>query len=512
MPPRLEIRHLVVVLGDQLDRDSSAFEGFDPALDRVWMCEASDESTHVWCSRQRITIFLSAMRHFAAALRSEGVPLLYREMAPGSLAGALAETLATHRVQRVVLTEPGDWRVQQSLFRAVGATPLEMREDRHFLCSRHEFAVHARGRKQLRMEYFYREMRRRHRVLMDGDQPMGGAWNYDADNREAFGPNGPGFLPATPRFEPDVITQRVIELVETRFAAHPGSVASFGWPVKRAQALQVLHSFIEERLEHFGRWQDAMWEGEPWLYHAHISAALNLKLLNPREVIEAAEAAYRKGRAPLPAVEGFVRQVLGWREYVRGIYWQQMPDYAERNALQANENLPGWYWTGRTDMRCLADAIAQTLQHGYAHHIQRLMVTGLYALLLGVAPKQVHAWYLSVYVDAVEWVELPNTLGMSQFADGGLMASKPYAATGKYIERMGNHCRGCRYDPGQRTGEKACPFTTLYWDFLGRHEALLAKNPRMALQVKNLVRLAPAERQAIADRAAALRRGEVGAA
>jgi deoxyribodipyrimidine photolyase-related protein len=304
----------------------------------------------------------------------------------------------------------------------------------------------------------------------------------------------------------------VIELVETRFAAHPGSVASFGWPVKRAQALQVLHSFIEERLEHFGRWQDAMWEGEPWLYHAHISAALNLKLLNPREVIEAAEAAYRKGRAPLPAVEGFVRQVLGWREYVRGIYWQQMPDYAERNALQANENLPGWYWTGRTDMRCLADAIAQTLQHGYAHHIQRLMVTGLYALLLGVAPKQVHAWYLSVYVDAVEWVELPNTLGMSQFADGGLMASKPYAATGKYIERMGNHCRGCRYDPGQRTGEKACPFTTLYWDFLGRHEALLAKNPRMALQVKNLVRLAPAERQAIADRAAALRRGEVGAA
>jgi len=274
----------------------------------------------------------------------------------------------------------------------------------------------------------------------------------------------------------------------------------------------VLQSFIDERLEHFSRWQDAMWEGEPWLYHAHISAALNLKLLHPREVIEAAEAAFRSGRAPLPAVEGFIRQLLGWREYVRGIHWQRMPDDAERNALQANEDLPAWYWTGRTDMRCLADAVAQTLQHGDAHHIQRLMVTGLYAPLLGVAPKQVHAWYLSVYVDAVEWVELPNTLGMSQFADGGLMASKPYAATGKYIERMGNHCRFCRYDPARRTGGKACPFTTLYWDFLGRHETLLAKNPRMALQVKNLVRLVPAERQAIADRAAALRRGEIGAA
>jgi deoxyribodipyrimidine photolyase-related protein len=512
MPQRPEFRHLVVVLGDQLDRASSAFDGFDPACDRVWMCEASEESTHVWCSKQRITLFLSSMRHFASALRSEGVPLIYREMATGSLAQALVETLSACRVQRVVLTEPGDWRVQQSLLRAVGATPLEMREDRHFLCSRSEFAAHAKRRKQLRMEYFYREMRRRHGVLMAGDQPVGGAWNYDADNREAFGPQGPGFLPATPRFEPDAITQEVIELVETRFATHPGSVATFGWPVTRAQALQVLQSFIDERLEHFGRWQDAMWEGEPWLYHAHISAALNLKLLNPREVMVAAEAAFHNGRAPLPAVEGFIRQVLGWREYVRGIYWQQMPGYAELNALNAHEDLPAWYWTGRTDMRCLADAISQTLQHGYAHHIQRLMVTGLYALLLGVAPRPLHAWYLSVYVDAVEWVELPNTLGMSQFADGGLMASKPYVATGRYIDRMGNHCRGCRYDPAQRTGEKACPFTTLYWDFLGRHEALLAKNPRMALQVRNLARLAPAERQAVDERAAAIRRGQVGAA
>ena len=271
----------------------------------------------------------------------------------------------------------------------------------------------------------------------------------------------------------------------------------------------MLQSFIDERLEHFGRWQDAMWGGQPWLYHAHIAAALNLKLLNPREVIAAAEAACRAGRAPLPAVEGFIRQILGWREYVRGIYWLKMPGYAELNALDAHEDLPAWFWTGQTSMRCMADAIGQTLEHGYAHHIQRLMVTGLFTLMYGVEPKQVHGWYLGVYVDAVEWVELPNTLGMSQFADGGVMASKPYAATGKYIARMSDHCRGCRFDPAQRTGDKACPFTTLYWDFLGRHEALLAKNPRMALQVKNLARIAPAEREAIVARAADIRAGRV---
>ena len=359
------------------------------------------------------------------------------------------------------------------------------------------------------MEFFYREMRRRHAVLMDADQPVGGAWNFDAENRASFGKNGPGFVPETPRFAPDAITQRVIELVNTRFAEHPGSLTSFGWPVTRAQALQVLDSFVTERLEHFGRWQDAMWGGQPWLYHAHIASSLNLKLLDPREVITRAEQAFREGSAPLAAVEGFIRQILGWREYVRGIYWLKMPVYAGLNALGATQDLPAWFWTGETDMRCLRDAIQQTLQHGYAHHIQRLMVTGLYALLHGVAPQQVHGWYLSVSVDAVEWVELPNTLGMSQFADGGLMASKPYAATGKYIDRQSDHCRACRFDPAKRTGDSACPFTTLYWDFLGRHQTLLAKNPRMALQVKNLARIAPAERQAITERAALVRSGVI---
>jgi deoxyribodipyrimidine photolyase-related protein len=514
------LRHLVVVLGDQLDRRSAAFDGFDASRDAVWMAEVAQESTHVPVSRQRIAIFLAAMRHFAQALREAGIALHYRRLDDpanrGTLQAELAAGIAALAPQRVVMVEPGEWRVREALREAVASTGchLEEREDRHFLCSTSEFAAHARGRRQLRMETFYREMRRRHGVLMEGakgDEPAGGAWNFDAENRESFGSDGPGFVPPPARFSPDEITLEVIRVVNAGLPGAPGSLDDFGWPVTREQALQALEVFVEERLEHFGRWQDAMWSGQPWLYHAHLSAALNLRLLDPREVIARAEAAWREGRVPLASAEGFIRQVLGWREYVRGIYWLQMPGYADMNALDAHEPLPAWYWNGATDMECLREAIGQTLRLGYAHHIQRLMVTGLYALLLGVEPRQVHEWYLSVYVDAVEWVELPNTLGMGQFADGGLMASKPYAATGKYIERMSDHCRHCRYRPERRTGSDACPFTTLYWDFLLRHEQRFAKHPRMALQVKNVARIDEAERRAIGERAAAIRRGEVGA-
>ncbi len=511
-----ELRALIVVLGDQLDLDAAAFDGFDARCDAVWMAEAAEESTHVWSSQPRSVMFLAAMRHFALALRAAGRPLHYTPLDAEGNAGSLGAQLQVDalrlRPARLVMTAPGDWRVLQALKAAAQALglPLEVREDRHFFVSVREFAAHARGRKSLRMEYFYREQRQRHQVLMQDGQPVGGQWNFDADNREALGAAGAQARPPRTRFEADATTQAVIDLVRRRFATHPGRLDDFAWPVTRAQALQALQAFITERLPLFGRYQDAMWPGDPWLYHAHLSAALNLKLLNPREVVAAAVAAYHRGDAPLASVEGFVRQILGWREYVRGIYWTQMPGYAERNALDAQQDLPAWYWTGATDMACLRDALLQTLTHGYAHHIQRLMVTGLYALMLGVQPKQVHAWYLAVYVDAVEWVELPNTLGMSQYADGGVMGSKPYIATGKYIQRMSPHCQGCRYDPAQRSGDRACPFTTLYWDFLMRHAPLLARNPRMALQVKNLARLSDADQQAVRERAAVLRRGEVG--
>ena len=518
MRPVPEGRALVIVLGDQLDPDASAFDGFEPGRDIAWMAEVAEESTHVWSSRQRIALFLSAMRHFAGALAAAGRPLHYTRLDDpqnaGSLAAQLRADIRRLGPARLVMTAPGDWRVLKSL-RAVAADtglPLEIRDDRHFFTSVREFAAHARHRPVLRMEYFYREQRRRHRVLMDAarpDEPEGGSWNFDAENRHSFGPDGPGFLPPRARFEPDALTAEVIALVDSRFAGHPGRLDGFAWPVTRAQALQALQAFVEDRLPLFGHYQDALWPGEPWLYHAQLSAALNLKLLDPREVVAAAEAAYRRGAAALASVEGFIRQILGWREYVRGVYWTQMPGYAGRNALEAHADLPAWYWTGETDMQCLRDTITQTLDHGYAHHIQRLMVTGLYAMLLGVEPRQVHAWYLAVYVDAVEWVELPNTLGMSQFADGGLMGSKPYIATGRYIERMGPHCRGCRFDPGLRTGDSACPFTTLYWDFLDRHAGLLRQNPRIEPQLRNLARIDANELRAVRERAAAIRRGTV---
>ena len=516
-----KLRNLIVVLGDQLDLEASSYDNFDARVDAVWMAEVADESTSVWSSRPRTVMFLAAMRHFALALKAVNRPLHYAQLDAsgnqGSLAAQLKADMERLRPARLVMTEPGDWRVLQAIKAVADAsgTPLEICEDRHFLSSVSDFAAHARGRKSLRMEYFYREQRRRHSVLMDPQNesaPLGGKWNFDAENREAFGAAGPGEVPPRCAFKPDAVTRKVIALVEGRFPQHPGRLESFAWPVTRAQALQSLRAFVKERLPQFGRYQDAMWPGDPWLYHSHLSAALNLKLLNPREVLAAAVAAYESGHAPLASVEGFVRQILGWREYVRGIYWTQMPGYLELNTLGADADLPEWYWTGDTDMACLRDAIGQTLTHGYANHIQRLMVTGLYALMLGVQPKQVHAWYLAVYVDAVEWVELPNTLGMSQYADGGLMGSKPYVATGKYIERMSPHCKDCRYDPAQRSGERACPFTTLYWNFLMRHEATLAKNPRMALQVKNLARMNAAQRQEVALRAAAIRRGEVGGA
>ncbi len=500
------LRDVIVLLGDQLDRESAVFTSADPKQDRIWMAEVREESTHVWSHKARIALFLSAMRHFRDELRATGWTVEYREIDehPATLPGELAKAVAALHPQRIRVVQPGDYRVEQSLRAAVPA--IEFVADTHFLSSMDDFRNHAKGRKQLRMEFFYREMRRRYAVLIDSNgQPEGGEWNYDSENRGAFGKQGPGLVPAPVRFQPDALTAEVMGRVEDLFGNHPGKLEHFDWPVSPAQAEAALQDFLDNRLPAFGEYQDAMWTAQPFLYHARISAALNLKLIHPRRVVDQAEQRYRQGRAPLAAVEGFIRQVLGWREYVRGLYWLHMPAYATMNALEAHEPLPGFYWTGETDMQCLSAAIGQTLAHGYAHHIQRLMVTGLFALLAGVDPKQVHEWYLAVYVDAVEWVELPNTIGMSQFADGGIMASKPYAASGKYIQRMSNYCSGCRYDPAVATGPKACPFTTLYWDFLMRHEPRLRANPRMAMQIRNVDRLTDEKRSAIQTQAAELR-------
>lgn len=507
------LRHLVLVLGDQLDPAAAAFDDFDPACDAVWMAEVREESTHVWSSRIRIALFLSAMRHFAGSLRELGRPLHYVALDEsgntGALAGELRRIVTRLRPERLIMTAPGDWRVLAAL-RAEAAqlgVPLDVREDRHFFCTVREFADHARGRKTLRMEHFYRAQRQRHAVLMDGDKPAGDAWNLDAENRESFGPLGPGAVPAPVRFEPDAQTREVLAMVAREFPDHPGDLADFSWPVTRPQALHLLDRFIEDRLPDFGRWQDALWPGEPVLWHSQLSAAMNLRLLHPREVVAAVEARWRAGGVPLASAEGYIRQVLGWREFVRGVYWTRMPALASANALDARQPLPAFYWTGNTALPCLADALGQTLRTGYAHHIQRLMVTGLFGLLLGVEPARMHEWYLAVYVDAVEWVELPNTLCMSQFADGGGITSKPYVASGRYIERMssGRYCVQCRHDPGQRTGPTACPFTTLYWDFLQRHRERFKQHPRLGAQVRHLDRMLPAELAEVQAQAEALR-------
>lgn len=502
------VRHLVIVLGDQLDHHSAAFDGFDARRDLIWMAEVAGESVHVLSHKVRIAFFLSAMRHFAAELREKQYNVEYRRLdAPenrGELGLELRAAIDRVKPEQVIAVEPGEHRVEvmlKSVAKAAAVT-LQLRPDQHFYCSRQEFASWANGRKQLRMEFFYRELRKKSGVLMDHGAPVAGEWNFDVENRKSFGKSGPGLLLSTPHsFPPDAITREVLELVNRRFEKHPGWLNHFDFPVTAADALIALQDFIQHRLSDFGAHQDAMWTDEPYLFHSRLSGLLNLKLLNPRTVLMAAEDAYHRGEAPIASVEGFIRQILGWREYVRGIYWTQMPKYLARNALQARQNLPDFYWTGDTDMNCLRQAIGQTLTHGYAHHIQRLMVTGLYALLFGVKPVEVHKWYLAIYWDAVEWVELPNTLGMSQYGDGGLMGSKPYVASGRYISRMSNYCEGCRYKPEEAVGENACPFTTLYWDFLIRHEQVLAENQRMKLQVRNLARFSAAVKEQIQERA-----------
>ena len=501
------VRHLVFILGDQLDENSAALADFDPHTDRVFMAEVAEESTHVWSAKPRTAYFFAAMRHFAELLRERGVTLEYARIGEHgftSLGAALGDAVNRLRPRKVVMVESGDWRIEQALTELAAKQKIELawREDQHFLISRHEFADWAKGYKQMRMEYFYRMMRKRHQVMMEGEEPLGGRWNYDTENRGAFDKKGPQNIPTPPKFTPDAIAREAMADVEKHFSAHPGSLAHFNWPVTRANALLALKSFVDTRLQKYGEFQDAMWTEQPFLYHSLISAALNVKLLNPREVIAAAVQALKQGKAPIEAVEGFVRQVLGWREFMRGVYWLDMPGMRAANHYGHQRALPKWYWTGETQMSCMRDTIGQTLNYGFAHHIQRLMVTGIWGLLAEIKPQELEDWYLAVYVDAIDWVELPNVAGMALYANGGRFTSKPYIASGQYIKRMSNYCTGCKYKPEVRVGDTACPFTTLYWNFLDKHEKTLVKNPRTSLMAKNIARLSEADRAAIRAQAA----------
>ncbi|MGV6817568.1 MAG: cryptochrome/photolyase family protein [Thiotrichales bacterium] len=506
----LRKRKLLVVLGDQLNIDSPLFDNQSKATDLVWMAEVEQESRKVWSHKARIALFLSAMRHFARTLKQKGWRVDYYQLDNHefpNFQAALKETVDRDQPDVIKLVHPGEYDVLEIFKNTCNELNvyLEILEDPSFIISREEFKQWKDERKTTLMEHFYRFARVKTGYLVTDGKPVGGKWNFDSENRNAFSRKGPGNLPAPVRFEPDGITRAVIALVNQRFADHPGNLEHFDWLVSREDALLALEDFIDHRLPSFGYYQDAMWVGEPWLYHSRLSVALNLKLLDPREVIEAALKSYISWQAPVNSVEGFIRQILGWREYIRQMYWDLMPELISANALHAEEALPSFYWDGETDMTCMHDAITQTLEYGYAHHIQRLMVTGLFAQLYGVNPRKVHEWYLAVYVDAVEWVEAPNTLSMSQFADGGKLASKPYVASGKYIQRMSNACEHCRFDPALRTGSRACPFTTLYWEFMIRHQDRFKNHPRLALQWRNLQRLSDDEIAAIRAKAMEIR-------
>lgn len=484
------------VLGDQLSHGLSSLADIDPDADTVLMVEVRDEATYVPHHPKKIALIFSAMRHFAAELQARGIKVDYVRLDdPGntqSFRGELLRAIERHRPDQIVVTEPGEYRVaaEIALWPSVTGRPIEIRDDDRFICSRADFARWAEGRRGLRMEFFYREMRRRTGLLMTVDgEPEGGRWNLDAENRAALPSD---VEPPAAFHEPtDALTGAVIELVRRQFDQHFGDLDGFGFAVTAEGAGRALDHFITHALARFGDYQDAMRIGAPTLFHAVLSPYLNLGLLDPLEVCRRVEAAYRKGQAPLNAAEGFIRQILGWREYVRGIYWLKMPDYADLNALGADRPLPAFYWSGETDLRCLAEAIGETRRNAYAHHIQRLMITGNFALLIGAAPAEVNEWYLSVYADACEWVELPNTHGMAIFADGGILGSKPYAASGKYIDRMSNYCGACAFDVKKSSGAGACPFNFLYWDFLMRHQAKLAGNPRLAMPYRTLARMDP---------------------
>lgn len=490
---------LILVLGDQLGFDNPAIAHARPGTDRIVFAEVAEEATYVRHNRHKIVLLFSAMRHFAEALRDRGFDVRYvafEESVPTLLA-ACELALAEQPAARLRVCAPGEWRLWSAMTGWADALgiPVDVVEDSRFLCPLDTFRDWAAGRKQLRMEYFYRDMRKRYQILLEDGEPAGGKWNYDADNRVGW--RGQCDIPARPDVSPDALTQEVIALVEQAFPDNPGDLSQFRLAVTHEQAAAQFDWFCQHALGNFGTYQDALVEESPWVFHSLISMYINCGLLEPLSVCREVELAWRRGDCSLSAAEGFIRQILGWREYVRGVYWLLMPEYAERNTFDARRPLPEFFWTADTDLRCLQKALEQSLDLGYAHHIQRLMVIGNFALLAGLDVASVCAWYLAVYVDAYEWVELPNTLGMALHGDRGAMASKPYAASGKYIQKQGNHCKACKYDPSKTTGDGACPYNSLYWHFVDRHAEYLTKNARMGLILANWRKRDPAEREAI---------------
>ena len=484
---------LCLVLGDQLNTAISSIQAIDKTTDTILLAEVAEEATYVPHHKVKLVFVFAAMRHFAKKLKDDGYNVVYHTLEEtregAGLVDSVKNLVKQHEFQQLIVAKPAEYRLFQAMsnWQQELNLPVKIVQDNRFIVDEAFFQKWASGRKQLRMEYFYRELRKLTGILMDGNKPIGGKWNYDHDNRHPI--KDKINIPEPTRIEPDETTQAVIAMVNERFETNMGATDSFHFAVTREKALQVLDIFISQRLPLFGKYQDAMLEGNPWLFHSHISMYLNAGLLGAKEVIKAALNAYESGHAPINAVEGFIRQILGWREYVRGLYWFAMPELATSNFLRAENPLPGYFWTADTKMNCVKQAVQDTIDHAYAHHIQRLMIIGNFSLLAGLKPQEVENWFLAVYADAYEWVELPNVASMALFADGGMLASKPYIASANYINKMSNYCKRCCYDNKARTGSNACPFNVFYWSFLLRHQNELGGNPRMGIVYKSLAKM-----------------------
>lgn len=498
--------NLIFLFTDQLSLHMSSLEGCVKEKDIILLAETREEATYVKHHKKKIVFQLSCMRHFAEDLRKKGYNVHYVDFDDPEnthrIEGEIARFAKKINANKIVLTEPSEWRQLQKIeaLKETCATPVEVRQDTRFFCTINGFKAWAKGKTQLRMEFFYREMRKQYKILMnEKNKPEGDQWNFDKENRHP--PKSGMTFPKRLQHNTSNITKDVIKLVEKEFGDHFGDIDPFYYAVTRTDALSELDHFIKFYLPEFGTYQDAMLEGEAFLNHSCLSAYINIGLLEPREICIKAEEAYLQNKAPLAAVEGFIRQILGWREYVRGIYWLKMPEYAELNFFEVDRPLPSFYWDAKTDMNCIKEAVTHTLKFAYSHHIQRLMVTGNFALLAGILPKEVCEWYLIVYGDAYDWVELPNTLGMALFGDGGFLGSKPYAASGKYIHKMSNFCKGCKYDPNEVIGENACPFNALYWNFLATHQKKLRSNQRLTYTYATWDKMNPEKKEKILQQA-----------
>lgn len=489
------MKTLRIIFGDQLNQAISSLKDLDKKQDIVAFFEVNEEASYIKHHKKKIILIFSAMRHFAEELSQKGIEVHYSQIDDkkntGSFRGEVERIIDLYKPKKIVITEPSEYRVLEEVknWSEKFGLEIDIRDDDRFLCSHKTFTSWAKNKKQLRMEFFYREMRKRHNILMDGSTPEGGQWNYDADNRKPI--KQLKEKPTTFTAEPDSITNDVISIVEQRYGDHFGDATPFHFAVTRKQALKALKQFIQQRLVYFGDHQDAMVQDEPWLYHSHLSFYINCGLLLPLECIQQVEEAYKNKSIPLNAAEGFIRQILGWREYVRGIYWLTMPRYETENFLNATRKLPDFFWGSSTPMNCLSQCIRETQQNAYAHHIQRLMVLGNFLLLAGIDPKEVNEWYMIVYADAFQWVELPNVTGMILFADGGLLGSKPYAASGSYINKMSNYCKQCQYKVSKKNGDDACPFNYLYWNFLITHKKKLKDNQRLRMIYSTLDKMEP---------------------